>query len=270
MYHIFHIFHRLGRFSNVLSSGFSTLFLPISFQLSSLLVGHHMFPIRDQLFHPCFFCQISHSQFFSLLDCFSAFLFQFFSFHSSSQLCPNLRISQYSAFPSKCGLPNSPSIPKSSSHFIFYLAYLLFVSRRRVFFAAFFLGFRLDTLTPSYSWDSVLLDWSSPSSYLLLPLAANFHYCQSSLSFPSTLYFPKSPIYNHSSTSARNLPVAPRSVLSFRYFPEATFRFQFFQILIFRGAHTNTSDPHPAILGSSMSFIYFHDIFMLSGPKSMY
>ena len=63
--------------------------------------------------------------------------------------------------------------------------------------------------------------------------------------------FPKIPIYNHSFTSLHNLPVAPRSVLSFCYFAEATFQFQFFEILIFRGAHTNTSVPHAAILGSS-------------------
>ena len=37
---------------------------------------HHMFPILDQLFHSYFFCQMSHSQFSSLLDFFCAF-FQF-------------------------------------------------------------------------------------------------------------------------------------------------------------------------------------------------
>ena len=68
--HIFHIFHRLDRFfrfffSNVLSSGFSTLCLPISFQLSSLSVSYHIFPIRGQLFHSYFFfffgrCHISN------------------------------------------------------------------------------------------------------------------------------------------------------------------------------------------------------------------
>ena len=57
-------------FSSILSSGFPTLFIPISFQLSSLSFGHH---IRGQLFHSYFFCQMSLSQFSSLLDCFSAF-----------------------------------------------------------------------------------------------------------------------------------------------------------------------------------------------------
>ena len=60
-------------FLNALSSGFPTLFLLISFQLSSLSVGHHIFPIRGQLCHAYFFCAMSHSQFSSLLDCFSAF-----------------------------------------------------------------------------------------------------------------------------------------------------------------------------------------------------
>ena len=77
--YIFHIFHRLDRFfrlffsSNVLSSSFPKLFLPTSFQLSCLSVGHHIFPIRGQLFNSNFFCQMSLSQFSSLLDCFSAF-----------------------------------------------------------------------------------------------------------------------------------------------------------------------------------------------------
>ena len=64
-------------FFNVLSSGFPTLFLPINFQLSFLSGGHNIFPIRGQLFHSSFFWQMSHSQFSSLLDCFSAFLLQF-------------------------------------------------------------------------------------------------------------------------------------------------------------------------------------------------
>ena len=65
MYHIFYIFHRLERFSGS--------FLPISFQFSSLPIGHHIFPICGQLLHSYFFCQMSHSQFSSFLDCFSAF-----------------------------------------------------------------------------------------------------------------------------------------------------------------------------------------------------
>ena len=65
-------------FSNVLSSGFPALFLPIGFQLSSLPGGHHIFPIRRQLFYLYFFCQMSHFQ-FSSLDCFPTFLFQFFT-----------------------------------------------------------------------------------------------------------------------------------------------------------------------------------------------
>ena len=40
--------------------------------------------------------------------------------------------------------------------------------------------------------------------------------------------------------------LASRPVLSFRYFAEATFHFQFFQTLIFRGARTNTSVLHAA------------------------
>ena len=64
-------------FSNVLSSSFPLIFLPISFQLSSLSVGHHIFPIPGQLFHSYFFCQMSHFQFSSLFDCFSAFFVQF-------------------------------------------------------------------------------------------------------------------------------------------------------------------------------------------------
>ena len=52
-----------------------------------------------------FFCQMSHSQFSSLLDGFSAFFFQFFSFHSSFPLSPNFRtVSQYLALPSKFSL----------------------------------------------------------------------------------------------------------------------------------------------------------------------
>ena len=93
-------------------------------------------------------------------------------------------------------------------------------------------------------------DGRPPSSSLLLPPAANSLYCQSSRTFSLQFGFAKIPIYNHFFTSSHNLPVAPRSVLSFRYFAEATFHFQFFQILIFRGAHTNTSVPHAAILGS--------------------
>ena len=183
-----------------------------------------------------FFCQTSLSQFFSLLDCFSAFVFQFFSFHYSSALSRifvflNTRHSLQIVV-SQTLLQFQSLLPISSFTSLICYSFPGGV----FFFAAFYLGFRLDTLTPSYSWDSVLLDWSSPSCSLLLPLAANFHYCQSSLTFPSTLYFPKSPIYNHFFTPAYNFPVAPRSVVSFRYFAEATFHFQFFQILIFCGA----------------------------------
>ena len=224
MYHIFHIFHRLGRFSG---SSSPMSFLPISpryfFQfpiffparrsshfpnswpiislvlflpdvtfsvfLSSWLFLR-IFPIPCHLFHSCHGDQLSNAKF---SPCLFFCYFSFFSFHYSFPLFPNFRtFSQYSACSSKCSLPTSPLIPKSSSRSVFHLAYLLFVSRWRVFLAVFLLGFRLSMLTPSYSWDSVLLDWSSTfSSSLLLPLAANFHYCQSSLTFPSTLYFPK-------------------------------------------------------------------------------
>ena len=68
--------------------------------------------------------------------------------------------------------------------------------------------------------------------------------------------------------SSHNLPVAPRSVLSFRrYFAEATFHFQFFQILIFREANTKTSALHAAIL-CSHSFTKFY-LYLKNLVKSM-
>ena len=75
------------------------LFLPISFQFSSLSVSHHIFPIRGQLFHSYFFRQMSHSQFFSLLDCFFPFFSNFsvsiLSFHCLRISVPSVNTRHY-------------------------------------------------------------------------------------------------------------------------------------------------------------------------------
>ena len=96
-------------FSNVLSScGFSTLFLPVSFQVSSevssLSAGHRIFPIRGQLFNSYFFYQISHFQFSSLLDCFCAFLFQLFT--NSYRIFPIRCHLFHSYFFARCHIPS--------------------------------------------------------------------------------------------------------------------------------------------------------------------
>ena len=105
-------------FSNGLSSGFPTLFLSISFQLSSLSVGHHIFPIPGELFHSfflprvtfpvflssrlflCIFpirchlfysCHVHELSNFKFSPCVFFLCFSFFSFHSSFPLSPNFR-----------------------------------------------------------------------------------------------------------------------------------------------------------------------------------
>ena len=81
-------------FSNVLSSSFPTLFLPISFQLSSLSVGHQIFRIRNQLFYSYFFCQMQLFQFSYLLDYFSAF-YQFGPTYFTHVVYTNCQISNF-------------------------------------------------------------------------------------------------------------------------------------------------------------------------------
>ena len=137
------------------------LFLPISFQLSSLSVGHHIFPIRGQFFHWYFFCQMTHFEFFSLLDCFSAFLFQFFygfvSYFPNSvplislmSCTPTVKFQMFPLFVFSLLLlfqfpfffsivsesrtvPQYPALPPLIPNSSFHLAYLLFVSKWRVF-----------------------------------------------------------------------------------------------------------------------------------------
>ena len=83
-------------FSSVLSSGLPMLFLPMSFQLSSLPIGHQIFPIRGQLLHSYFFswCHIPSFPLFlivslhfpnsvpliSLMSCTPTVIFQIFFF----------------------------------------------------------------------------------------------------------------------------------------------------------------------------------------------
>ena len=87
-FHISYILHFTSSwlffrfFSNVFSSGFLTLFLPISFQYSSLSVGHPLFQIRGQLFHSYFFLpDVTFPVFLSswLFLCFPFPIFQFLS-----------------------------------------------------------------------------------------------------------------------------------------------------------------------------------------------
>ena len=121
-------------FSNILSFGLPTLFLPISFQLSSLCVGYHIFPIFVTIYFTRIFflpddtfpvflsswlflcilpirCLLFHSPHvhersnFKFSPCLFFLRFSFFSFHFFFPLSPNFRaVSQYSAFPSKCSL----------------------------------------------------------------------------------------------------------------------------------------------------------------------
>ena len=65
-------------FSNVFSSGFSTLFFPISFQLCFLSGGHYIFPIRGQLFQSYFFFARCHTPNFPLFLTVSMFSFSNF------------------------------------------------------------------------------------------------------------------------------------------------------------------------------------------------
>ena len=93
---ILYICHRLDCFSG---SSFSMCSFPSYLPYPSVIT----FSQLVASYFTRIFCQISHSQFSCLLDCFSAFLFQFFSFHSFFPLLPNFRtISQYSALPLKC------------------------------------------------------------------------------------------------------------------------------------------------------------------------
>ena len=102
-FHISHIphlpssrsFFRLF-FSNVLSSGFPSLFLPISFQLSSLSVGHHIFPIRCHLFHSCHVHQLSNSKFSPCFFFFaSLFSVSILPFHWLQISLPTLNTRRY-------------------------------------------------------------------------------------------------------------------------------------------------------------------------------
>ena len=115
--------------------------------------------------------------------------------------------------------------------------------------AVFFNSANPTWVMPFYIGDSAPLDWSrSLSSSWLLPLAANFLYCQFSLTFPSTLYFPKFQLI----ITFSRLPIIylqPRDLFCFSVTsPRLLSTLNFFRILIFRGAHTNTSVPHAAIL----------------------
>ena len=167
---MFHIFHRLDRFSG---SSFPMSCLPASprysvednwklivfnhFQLSSLSVGHHIFPIRGQLFHSYFFLpDVTVPVFLSsrlFLCIFRILCHLFHSCHvytpSNSKFSPSLFFLCFSFFSFHFGIP-----------------FKIFVSRQRIFFAVFLLASRLGTLAPSNGCDSVLFDWSSAFVFL--------------------------------------------------------------------------------------------------------
>ena len=121
-------------------------------------------------------------QIFCLFVLSSLLLFQFLFFLSIVSEFP-YHLSILSILFKMQSFPNAPQISKSCSHSISHLSYMLFVSRRCVFLALFLLGFRIGTRDHSIG--------HSRSFSLLFPLASNFLYCQSSLTFPSTSYFPK-------------------------------------------------------------------------------
>ena len=198
---------------------------------------------------------------FQIISLFGFSLF-FFSFHSSFSLSPNFRtVSQYhrdyniSMFNTRHSLQNVvfPEFYFNSEVFFpFHFSPCLFaISFQAACFSCFF------SLAPvSALWRPLIVGtqyYSSGCRPLLPPLAANFLYCQSNLTFPSTLYFPK---FQFTITLSR-LPIIypqPRDL----FYLSVTFHFQFFQILIFRGAYTNTSVPHAAVLSSRWIIILFN------------
>ena len=114
----------------------------------------------------------------------------------------------------------------------------------------------LGTRAPSSKWDSEPVNRSSASAVLAPPVCRQFPLLPTELHFPLNFTVSKSPVHNPLFTPAHNSPVFPRSTLSFRYFVGGIFHFQLSQIQIFRGAHTNTSVPHAANLGSSTETKY--------------
>ena len=174
----------------------------------------HIFPIRVQLLHSYNLYQMSHSQFSSLLDCFpnSVPLILLMSctptvkFPIFSLYVPLLLLFQFSSF-----LPFFASFS------------LALISARQRHLTE---GIRNHTIG------------RPRSTSLLFPLAADFLYCHTSLTFSSTLYFPK---FQSIITRLLRLPII----------------YHYPRVLIFRGARTNSSVPHAGILDSHSQKVFF-------------